>query len=147
MIYIIQNIWAILAGTVAGFAFGAGYFTLLKKPWMQAARLSEADLSGPGGKVSPAPYIVTFAAEFWIASILAGALILAPVEAGIWTITVVTPIILWIGFVMPAMLVNNSFERRPFSLFAINAGHWLGALVIQAVVIRLVGVSAPVAAP
>ena len=143
MIYILQNIWAILAGTVAVFAFGAGYFTLLNRPWMKAAQLTEADLSGPGGKPSPVPFIVTFAAEFWVASILAGALILAPVEAGVWTITIVTPIILWIGFVVPAMLVNNSFERRPFGLFVLNAGHWLGVLVIMSAVIRLVGVSPP----
>ncbi|MEM1379500.1 MAG: DUF1761 domain-containing protein [Pseudomonadota bacterium] len=143
MIYIIQNIVAILAGTVAGFSFGALWYSVLGKPWMAAAGLTEEMIKGPSGKASPMPFIIAFGAEFWMASILAGALILAPVDAGVWAITIITPIILWIGFVMPAMLVNNRYEMRPLSLFAINAGHWLGVLVIQAVAIRLVGVSPP----
>ena len=145
MIYILQNAWAILAGTVASFAFGAAWYGALGRPWMAAAGLNEERIKGPSGKGSPVPFVVAFAAEFWIASILAGALILAPVDAGVWTVTITTAVILWIGFVAPALLVNNLYEKRPFSLFAINAGHWLGVLVIQAIVIRLVGVVAPTA--
>lgn len=143
MIYIIQNIWAISAATVASFAFGALWYTVLSKPWMKASGITEEMIRGESGKVSPAPYVVAFLAEFWIASILAGALILAPVEAGKWTIALMTAFILWVGFIAPAMLVNNRYELRPLSLFGINAAHWLLVLIIQAMVIRLVGVVPP----
>lgn len=143
MIYIFENILAILAATIAAFAFGALYYGTLSKPWMAAARLTEEDIKGPNGKPSSVPYIISLFAEFWIASILAGALILAPVEANPWTTAIGTAIILWIGFVMPTMLVNHRYQMLPWSLTLIDAGHWLGVLTIQAFVLRLIGLEGP----
>jgi len=143
MIYIVQNFLTILAGTVAAFAFGAAYYSALSKPWMAAAKLSEEDIRAQKGVAAALPYIIAFLAEFWIACILAGALILAPEEAGEWTMAIGTAIVLWIGFIAPAMLVNNRYHMEPLSLFGINAGHWLGVLIIQAAVMQAIGVTPP----
>ncbi|NRA30300.1 MAG: DUF1761 domain-containing protein [Parvularculaceae bacterium] len=145
MIYILQNFLTILAGTVAAFAFGAVYYSSLSKPWMAAAKLSEDDIKAKTGLAAAAPYIIAFLCEFWIAAILAGALILAPEEAGEWTMAIGTAIVLWVGFIAPAMLVNNRYHMEPLSLFGINAGHWLGVLIIQAVVMQAIGVTPPTA--
>ncbi|MEM1409255.1 MAG: DUF1761 domain-containing protein [Pseudomonadota bacterium] len=143
MIYIIQNIGVIAAAAVAAFVFGAVYYTALDKPWLAAAGLTQDDIKGPNGKPSFVPYIISFLAEFWMACILAGALILAPAEAGAWTMAIGTAIILWLGFIAPTMLVNNRYEMRSLSLFFINAGHWLGVLIVQAVVLQAIGVNPP----
>lgn len=143
MIYVVLNFWQILAATVACFAFGAAYYTALGKPWMNAAGLTEEKIRGEGGKPSPLPYVIAFLAELWVAAIVAGALILAPEEAGEWTMAIGTALILWIGFVMPTMLVNHRYERRPWSLTLIDGGHWLGVFLIQVIVLQLLGLTPP----
>ncbi|GGY49819.1 DUF1761 domain-containing protein [Parvularcula lutaonensis] len=143
MIYIVLNFWPILAATVASWLFGSAYYGVFGKPWMAAAGLDESDIRGPGGKVSPVPFIVSFIAEFWIACILAGALILAPDEAGEWTMAIGTAIVIWIGFVMPVMLVNHLYQRRSIRLTAIDGGHWLGVFIVIVAVLQAIGLTPP----
>jgi hypothetical protein len=119
MIYIWLNLWPILAATIAGLlAAGAG--TALRP----VSRLA-----------------VCFLAAFWFASILAGALILAPPKGGVWTMTLGTAVVIWIGFVVPAGVINA--RRRGGGGAAIDAGYWLAAMLAQAVVLRLVGLVPP----
>jgi hypothetical protein len=42
-----------------------------------------------------------------------------------------------VGFVLTTILVNNLFQQRSFTLTLIDGGHWVLALVIEAVVISL----------
>ena len=144
MSYIWLNIWPILAGTVAGFAFGALWYGLLATPWMRAAGLTAEAISA-SGRSATWSYVVSFAAEFWIACILAGALILAPPEAGPWTMAIGSAVVIWIGFVAPTILVNQRYAMRPFTQTAIDAGHWLGVFVVQVVVMQALGLAPPVA--
>ncbi|MEE4348665.1 MAG: DUF1761 domain-containing protein [Pacificimonas sp.] len=142
MSYVFGNILAILAATVAAWLFGAAWYNALGKPWMAATGLTEADVR-PGGKTSTTPFILSFLFEFLMASILAGALILAPVEAGGWTVAIGTALIIWFGFVMPTQLINHRYSMKPWSLTVIDAGHWLGVMLIMAIVLTLIGVDAP----
>ncbi len=143
MIYIIENILPILAATIAAYVFGAIYYSALSKPWMKASRITPAEMHGASGFAKASPFIISFVAEFWMASILAGALILAPVEAGVWTVAFGTAFILFIGFVFPTMAVNNAYSFRKPILTLIDGVHWLGVLLIMAGVLRLIGVEGP----
>ena len=136
--YIALNIVPILAATVAGFAFGALYYIALKRPYARAV-----GNAGEAHRRSLVTYAVVFAAEFWMASILIGALILAPVEAGLWTVGLGSALIIWVGFVMPATVVNTRLQPRPWSLAIIDSGHWLGVILVQAAVMILIGTTAP----
>lgn len=77
MIYILTNAYPILAATLAGLVFGVGYYFLVDRAAFKSSSDGLAKLT-----VSAAS---AFIAEAWFASILAGALILAPPEAGRWT--------------------------------------------------------------
>lgn len=143
VIYILINFLPILAATVAGFVFGGLYYRALSKPWMSAARLSEDDIKAKDGKVSPAPFIIAFVAEFWIASILAGAIILAPPQAGEWTMALGTAFIIFIGFVFPTMVVNDRYGMQSFRLTLINAGRWLAVFLIHVIVLQAIGLEPP----
>lgn len=134
MIYILINIWPILAATVAGLVFGTAYHA--------ASRGSEAG-GGGGGVGSPVTAVIAFAAEFWIACILAGALILAPEEAGEWTMAIGTAVVIWIGFVAPSILVSHRYERRSWGLTAKSLAHWLGVFLVHVVVLQLFGLEPP----
>ena len=46
----------------------------------------------------------------------------------------------WLGFVMTAMLVNNSFAKRDWRLMWIDGGHWLLVLVLMGAIIGGMGV-------
>ncbi|MCQ8185907.1 DUF1761 domain-containing protein [Parvularcula maris] len=141
MEYIILNLLPIAAATAASFAFGAGWYMLLSKPWMGAAGLTEDRIKG--AKRPWLPFLIAFLAEFWIAAVMAGALILAPPEAGAWTMAFGTALILWSSFVMPTMIVNHRYQMLPWRLTFIDGGHWLGVFLLQVAVLQGLGLKAP----
>jgi hypothetical protein len=127
MDYILLNIGAILAATAAGLGVGLVHL-LLVRPRPR-----------PGAWLAP----LALVAEFWLAAILAGALILAPPLAAPWVIAVVTAIVIWIGFVAPALLVTLRFRGLPGQEAAADSLHWLLVMLVQAVVLQAIGLSAP----
>ena len=116
MIYIIQNISAIAAATIASLAFGVLYY-----------RKTARDLS---------LLATAFVAEFWLASILAGALILAPPQASLWTMSLGTAVIIWIGFVVPVIAATYRLRGMGWRTVITDCGHWLAVMLIQTVVMR-----------
>ena len=128
---------AIVIAAVAGFAFGAFYYTLLGRQWMAALGKTEAELSR-GNKATP--FIVAAVAQIVLAFVLAGAI----GHLGPGQVTarngVISGAILWAGIVMTTMAVNHRFQGSKWSLTLIDGAHWLGVLVLQGFVIGLIGV-------
>lgn len=129
MIYIVQNLIPILAATGAGLALG-----------LLALRLSTSLLPGPRALV------VIALAEFWMACILAGALILAPPEAPVWVMALATPFIIWIGFVVPVIAVLSAVSELSVRSSVRTALHWLAVMLAMAASLQAVGLVAPNAA-
>ena len=126
MIYIVQNILPILAAMVAGLAIGL--------VWNRAM----------GGKTpSMLVLLVAAVAEFWLAAILAGALILAPPQAAVWTMALGSAFIIWVGFVMPAFVVTLGVARVRPSRIASIVLHWLFVMLAQAAIMQAIGLVAP----
>jgi len=46
----------------------------------------------------------------------------------------------WAGFIAAPMIVNHRFQGSPWMLTLIDAGHWLGVLIVMGLVIGLFGV-------
>lgn len=130
MIYIWQNIGAILAATGAGLVLG-----------ILALRLSTSLLPGPRALFAIA------LAEFWLASILAGALILAPPEAPPWVMALATPFVIWIGFVAPVIAVSGAVNELSARSSLRTAAHWLVVMLAMAATLEWIGLSAPPGAP
>ena len=89
MIYILINLWPIAAATLLGLAIGL--------VWLRASGIRLPGWAGLAGAAL---------AEFWLAAIMAGALILAPPEAGAWVMAVGSAVVIWIGFVVPVLCVT-----------------------------------------
>ena len=128
MIYIVLNITAILAATLVSLCFGLLYYRLL-------------DFRKSAGRASTVA--TAFIAELWLACILAGALILAPPQASLWTMSVGTAVIIWIGFVVPVIAATYQFRGMGWRLTITDCTHWLGVMLIQTVVMRVVGLVPP----
>ena len=127
MIYIYLNLGAILLASVAGLAVDYGYRAAF----------------GAGVRRAPAYIAIAFTAEAWFAAILAGALIVAPPKADIWTMTIGTALIIWGGFVAPVTLVTLTGRGERIGPTLAECGHWLLVVLAQAVVLRLVGLFPP----
>jgi hypothetical protein len=118
MRYILLNSAPIAAAAIAGFLLLA----LTSRARLTAGRATCA-----------------FLGLAWLAAILAGALILAPVEAGGWTIALGSAFIIWIGFVLPALAI--ALVQRGVSVGAalLDAFLWLAIMLTQAAVMHVIG--------
>lgn len=130
MIYIVLNAVAIIAATLAGMAFGAVYYALVRF----GQRL-------PGGMA--VTLATAFVTEAWFCAILAGALILAPPKGGVWTMTIGSAVVIWLGFVVPTQVASYRYRGLGGRAALVDCGHWLGVMLVQAVVLRLIGLVPP----
>jgi hypothetical protein len=128
MIYIWLNIVPILVATFSGLAIGYVW----------------AKTSGLG--VTAGVALAALLAEFWLTAILAGAVILAPDQAPPWTMALGSAFIIWIGFVLPALVVTLSVGRAGARAIASAAGYWLVTMLVQAALLRAIGLVPPPAA-
>jgi hypothetical protein len=128
------NLWAVLLSAVAGFALGGVYYRALAKPWMAAHGFTSEMIRAHHGKgAAPWPFVISFAAELVMAFVLAGAIWHAQaysVRGGL-----ISGAIIWAGFVLTTLAVNNTFGLRSPKLIAIDGGHWLLVLLAMGAII------------
>lgn len=134
MEYILLNALPIVAATVIGLLAGLG---------LRAAAERIGPDAAPGRALTPVGVAAIALSQAWLAAILAGALILAPSEAGVWTMAIGSAVVIWIGFVVPATVVNSVHRGLPPRATATDAGAWLVVMVVQAVVLQTIGLVPP----
>ena len=127
-------VYAVGAAAAAGFLFGALWYTVLGKAWMAAASVTEVQ-----AKPTAAVMVMTFACQLVMAGVLAGVIFhTQPAVGGMSTKTgLIAAALVWLGFIATALAVNHRFQGRPWALTFIDGGHWLGVLMVQAVVVTL----------
>lgn len=96
-----------------------------------------------GRGAAPGLVLLAVLAESWLAAILAGALILAPPEAPPLAMAIATPLVIWAGFVLPALAVTGSYRGHGARTVALDCLHWLAVMFTQALVLRAIGLVAP----
>ncbi len=130
MIYILHNALPILLATVAGFFIG-GFMYPPKR----------AD--GAPAVTTLGVLLTSFVAELWLCAILAGALILAPPKANGWVMALMTAFIIWIGFIAPVLVVTQRVRAQNWRVVAVDCGHWLAVMLVQAAVLKAIGLVMP----
>lgn len=131
MQYILLNLRPIIAATLAGFLLSVAYAAALRR-------------AGPGGaRLDPILAACALVAQGWLACILAGALILAPRQAGAWTMALGSAVVIWIGFVLPTLFVTLRWRGSRAAGALGDCLAWLGVMLVQAAVLQIVGVSRP----
>jgi hypothetical protein len=132
-----MNYLAIAIAALAGFGWGAAYYTTLSRQWLAAVGMSREDLARVR---SATPFVITFIALLIMAFVLAGSI----GHLGPGQVTtrngVISGLIIWAGFVATTIFVNNAYPGRKYSLSVIDSLHWLGVLVIQGAIIGAMGV-------
>jgi uncharacterized protein DUF1761 len=127
-----HNWTALLYAAAAAWLFGGIYYGLLGKAWIAAqgktAATLKAENAGKSTAAKTSPFIISFVAEFVMAAAVSGIM----VHSGFATARqgAITGALCWLGFVLTTIVVNNAYAFRSWKLTAIDAAHWLGALVI-----------------
>lgn len=132
------NYVAVMLAAAASFIFGGVWYGIFSRQWMDATGLTAEDIK-PGTGPVIAPYVNAFLAELVMAVMLAGLLLTlggghTNAKAGL-----LTGVLVWLGFIMSALVVNHSFQGAPKTLTLIDGGHWLGVLLVQGAVLGWMG--------
>lgn len=136
-----MNFLVMLAAAVASWLFGAMWYGTFGKLWVRAQGFTveefKARQAAKAGKLSAQlPFIVSFVAELIMAYVLYG---LMKHVAHTNPLSVRTGLLsaafVWFGFMVTAMAVNNAFTGRRTMLTVIDAGHWLGVMLILGAVL------------
>ena len=132
MVFAGLNYLAVLVTAVAGFAFGGiWYGVLFGKRW-------RAIVGVDAFKPRPTQMLIASVAHLLMAWMLAG--VVGHLGEVTITRTLISAAFLWVGFVLTTMIVNHRFQSSPWSLTAIDGGHWLGVLLVMGLVIGWLGV-------
>ena len=130
----LQNLHAlaIVVAAVAAWIFGAVYYGVLGRKWIEAQGKTieqcKAETAGKSTAAKAMPFVLSFVAELLMASTLSGIMF----HIGIYTerAGAFSGFMCWLGFVLTTVAVNNAYTFRKVTLTAIDSGHWLGVLVI-----------------
>ncbi|MDX8353007.1 DUF1761 domain-containing protein [Cognatiyoonia sp. IB215182] len=131
-----MEILSVLVAAFAAFVFGAVYYMVLSKPWMEAAQIAVGDDGKPVNSSNPTPYIVSFICIILVAGMMRHTLALS----GIDTISKGVQSGLGIGlfFITPWIFINTGYSDRPWKLAVIDGGYaTLAAAIIGGVLIAL----------
>lgn len=111
--------WPVLAGAAAFFIVGSiWYGSLFGKAWQNAAGLSDQDVQS--GNI-PLIFGLTFLFEMLIAMVLWH--LIARTGAAPHVVMMMA-VGFAVGVMVPAIGINYLYQRKPFKLFAIDAGHF-----------------------
>lgn len=134
-----MNYMAIVIAAVFGFLFGAIWYGAFGNAWLSALGKTKEQLAASGNRKF-LPFVISFICLLVMAFVLAGTI----GHLGPGQVTpkngVISGAFIWVGFVLTTILTNNAFEGAKPSLTLINAGHWLGVLLIQGLIIGWMGV-------
>jgi len=131
----------VIIAAVAAWIFGAIYYGIFGRTWLAAQGKTmeqmKADNAGKSAAAKTAPFVLSFVAEIVIAIAMSGILFhigIYGLGAGLFSGAMI-----WFGFVLTTMAVNNAYTFRSVTLTAIDAGHWLGVLLIIGAILGAVG--------
>ena len=118
---------AVVVAALVPMVLGALWYSpvLFAQPWMRAVGKTEEDLRSG----ATTGYVVAALAALVISYSLARIVRWAEVD-DLWNGALVG-LLAWIGFVATTSGVNTVFAGRPRSLFAIDSGYYLTALLVM----------------
>lgn len=125
------NLVGVLLGAIAAFAFGAIYYTLLGKHWLDAIGKSEADIKGR----SAGPFVTSFVSLLVMGAVLAGHFAQHASGEVNWLHAIESAAVLWLGLIVTSMATNNAFQGAKAKLTVLDSAHWLGVVVVQALIV------------
>ena len=105
-----MGIISVIAAAIAAWVFGAVWYGVIGKQWMEASGLTEESID----RKNPAPYIVSFLCTILVAGMMRHILATSGVHSGFSGL--LTGLGLGLFVVTPWVATNVMFSQRPRSL-------------------------------
>jgi len=135
------NYLSVLTAAVAAWFFGAIWYTTFSKQWLAALGKTLEQVKAENAANSRFrnmfPFILSFVAEIIMAMMLYG--IMTHVGAFSLRSGMISGLLIWLGFVITTLAVNNAYPMRKAMLTVIDGAHWLGVLLIMGAIIGVIG--------
>jgi hypothetical protein len=126
------NYGAVLAASIASFAVGALWYTVLfGKPWRKLMGVAE----DAQGKMPMWPMLVGFVMVLLMVYVLAHFAVLFNAKSTVDALAM--SFWVWVGFQAPLLANSVLYEKRPLTLYVINAAHQLVAVLVAGLVLSL----------
>jgi|SRR5437868_7130087 len=127
----------VLVAWIVGWLVHGVWYMIFSRPWLRALGWTAADLATPDGRrrMPAGPMIASLIAELLMALMLAG--IVGHLGGPTVTVGAVSAVLIWLGFVLTTIGVNNAFQKRPITLTVIDAGAWFAVLLVQGILLGL----------
>jgi len=127
-----QNYLAIIVAAIACFLFEAGWYSYFLQTWLDGIGRTMQWIVTSG--VSPA---LQYGTALISAAVIAAAISCITQLTGEQTAVrgIKVAALLWLGFVLTTLSTEYVFEVRPWSLLGINAGFWLGGMVVMGAIV------------
>ena len=124
---------AILAAGLAGWVFGAVWYTALGKPWQRAHGFNPDECKDK--KMPLAPLLVALLG----AIVMAATLYQILSNLGVMGVAdnAIAGLAIGVGLLFVATLVNNQFQQKNWVATLIDGAHWSLVLAIEGAVIAL----------
>jgi hypothetical protein len=139
--FLTVNHLSILVAAVASWLFAFAYYSLFGGAWMRAQGKTmeqcKAEMAGKSKLEMATPFVLAFAGAVIMAWALYGVLLHMnnfTLRAGM-----ISGAIIWFGFVLTTVTVNNAFAGRPRMLTVIDSLQWLGGLLIMGAIVGWFG--------
>jgi hypothetical protein len=124
--------YSVAAAALAAWVLGFIYYSLVSNAWLEAMGTTKEEMCGDKSK---APLVLALVAAAVMAYVLAALLdsgAAGPVDPRSGAMA---GAIVWVGFVLPSMAVNNTFAIRTAMLTVIDGIYWLLALALEGAVL------------
>ncbi|SFS19579.1 DUF1761 domain-containing protein [Yoonia litorea] len=116
-----MGVISVIVAAAAAFAFGAAYYMVLSKPWMEAAGVEVGPDGQPVNSGNPIPYVVSFACILLVAGMMRHSFVLSGID------TVGKGIMSGLGvglfLITPWIFINVGYSNRPWKLAVIDGGY------------------------
>lgn len=129
-----MNFIAVIIAAAAGFAFGAVWYGVLSKPWMDAAGLKLGADGKPEG-YSKTPFFLAGIAMILVAGMMRHTFSLSGIDT--MGKGLVSGLGIGLFFISPWIMINNGYAGRPFRLTLIDSGYATFGCAIIGLVLML----------
>lgn len=111
---------SVLVAAAVSWFFGAGWYMVLSKPWVEASGI-DVDEKGRPKDSSPMPFVLSAICMIVVAGMMRHIFGMA----GIDTIAkgLVSGLGIGLFFIAPWIMINNAYGMRPFKLTLIDGGY------------------------
>lgn len=125
---------SVIAAAAASWIFGAIWYMILAKPWVEAAGI-EVDENGKPVDQDATPFILSAIAMILVAGMMRHTFVLSGIDTA--GKGILSGLGVGLFFISPWIMINNAYGGRPFKLTLIDGGYAVFGCAIIGLVLTL----------